>query len=802
MWDDIRVGLRTNLRSPGFAALAVITLALGIGANTAIFSVVSGVLLRPLPYPDPDRVVAVWTSTSSDSHDNHSAGDFIDIERDNQSFSAIAGYRQDLFALIGPDGPALQFQGAHVTVGFFDVFQVPPALGRTFTATSDRGRTDQAVVLSDAAWRQAFGGSPDAAGRTIRVNGQPHVVLGVMPPSFAWPEDADLWMLSPGPAPPPPIEGGLSDRDVRYFDAVARVKPGVTTAELDGNLARLGAAMDARRSATAQPRRIVAGPLYDQIVGPVRPAILILQAGVGLVLLIACANISSLLIARTTGRQRELAVRAALGAPAGRLVRQLLTESLVLGVVGGLLGLLAGRWLITLLLRLLPSTVPRTDAIALDVRVALVTLAVAGLASLLFGALPALQGARAEAASALRAARGSSRGRSTSRTALVVLEVALTLVLLTSAGLLGNSLLRLQAVDSGYRPDHVTLGSIAIPQSRYPTGESQVRFYQRLLDALDARGEVEEAGLGFPGPFRGQNASGTFYLENRPTTAGGERPHANLATISPGYLEAMGVDLVEGRGFAIGDTADAPGVAIVSRTLAERYWPGESAVGRRISFDSDPSQPWITIVGVASDVRQLGLREPPPALVYMPFTQFTLPFTNVAVRSTAPDAAVTEAIRTVLSQVDPELPLADIITLPALITRSMADARFRTFVFGVLALVALVLAAVGLYGLISFSVAQRRREIGIRVALGATPGQVMWPIVRWGAGLALAGAAVGLVGAWASARAIGSFLYGVSAGDPATIAGVAALLLAVAVLASWVPSRRATRVDPVTALRE
>lgn len=803
MWDDLRIGLRTSLRNPGFTTLAVVTLALGIAANTAIFSVVHGVLLRPLPYAEPDRLVAVWMATPTDAKSNHSAGDFVDIVRDNTVFEAIGGYRPDLFAVTDDRGQALQFEGAIVTAPFFDVFGVPAASGRTFSDVVD-GRTGGGkIVLGRQAATQIFGSRP-AVGETLRVNSLSHLVVGVMPDGFEWPDGAALWTLSGKDVPPAPIDNAANDREVSYFNAVARLRADAGEAEIEADLARLSAEINERRAPSSERKSVTVVPLYDEVVGDVRGAIVILQIGVGIVLLIACANISGLLIARTTGRTREMAVRAAMGARSGRLIRQLLAESLILGMAGGLLGLLLGSWFVAFLVRFLPANLPRMETIALDREVAIVTLGISVVASVLFGALPALQGARANAAYAIRAgaSRGHTGSRSTSRSALVVAEVALTIVLLVTAALLGTSLVQLQQVDPGFRADEVTLASIAIPQSRYPTGADQTAFYARLLETLGARGEFEAVAIGFPGPLRGQNARGSFFIEGREPVTGVDRPTANLGAVSAGYFDAMGITLLEGRVLGDSDTAESPEVAVVSATLARRYWPGESAVGKRFRFDNSEGQPWTTIVGVTADVRQLGLAEPPPAIIYFPYAVFTLPFTNVTVRSGAPQEVVTTALRASMSAVDPELPLADLTTLPALVSRSMADARFRTFVFGVLAAVALVLAAVGLYGIISYSVAERTREIGIRVALGAAPRQVVWPMVRWGLTLAGLGAFIGLVGSWLAARALGRFLFGVSATDPLTFLGVTAVLAVVAAVASYLPSRRALRINPLIALRE
>ena len=507
-------------------------------------------------------------------------------------------------------------------------------------------------------------------------------------------------------------------------------------------------------------------------------------------------------MARASGRRRELAIRSAIGAGRLRLISQLFTESLLLGAIGGGAGLLLGVWLLRLLIRVLPAVVPRASGIDVDPVVTGITVAASLAAGALFGVLPALQGSRANAAEVLQQAGGRSSSRSASgRAVLVVVEIALTLVLLTGAGLLLNSFLRLKAVDSGLQPEHVTVLELALPPSRYPDDTSQAALYTRLLEVLRGRPEVDAAGVGFPGPLRGSNASGAFFIEGRPSVDRSDRPFANLGSVSAGFFAGMGVPLVAGRVFADADGPRDPGVAIASVALASKYWPGETAVGKRVRFDDEPKSPWITIVGVVGDVRQLGLEKEPPPILYIPYRQFTLPFTNVVVRSRAPAGPVASLMRNSLTVADPALAPGDITALQDILDRSVDQPRFRTMLLGAFAAAALVLASVGVYGLVSYSVASRTREIGIRIALGARPGQVLIPLLRDGLRLALAGIAIGLAGAVAAGRLLASFLYAVSPGDPATLITVALLLLAVAVAACYIPCRRALRVDPIDALR-
>jgi putative ABC transport system permease protein len=802
MVHDLRYALRTFLKTPGFTTIAVVTLAVGIGANTAIFSVVHAVLLRPLPFKAPDTIVQVWTATKDEPRSGHSAADYLDLQRDNQSLSAIAGYRNALFTLTVDQRDPEQLEGVYVTSDFFDVLGVPAVLGRTFTRVQDAPGVEPRIVLSRRVWEQLFAASPNAIDGRIKVNGEWHTVIGVMPARAEWPSAARVWVLSAKDVPPSPLDisGSEVDRDVRYFEAIARLKPGITLEQAADDLKRVSVAIQQRHPATAAGRDIKLGPIHERVVGEVRPALLVLQAAVALVLAIACANVSSLLIARAMGRTREIAVRAALGAKRGRLARQLLTESLVLGVTGGISGLLLASWLIGLLLRIVPEGVPRIEEITIDWVVAGITLATAIGTGMLFGVLPAVQASRAYAASALKDSGERTSGvRARGRAVLVVAEIALTVVLLTGAALLANSFVRLQRVDSGWRPDQVSVMSLAIPQPRYPTAASQTELYRRLIEGLSDRPEVQAVGVGFPGPLRGSNASGAFLVEGRPSASRADRPFANIGSVSGGYFAAMGIPILAGRTFTEADRDDAPPVAIVSVALGRRYWRGENPIGKRLRFDDD--EPWMTIVGVAGDVRQLGLDRPPPPILYLPYQVFALPFTNLAVRSSAPHAAVASLLRAQVRAVDPEMPRGETATLHTILDRSVDEPRFRTLLLSAFALTALLLAAVGVYGLISYSVTQRTREIGIRIALGARPGQIVGPMLREGLRLALGGLALGLAGAFVAARAISRFLFGIGAGDPLTFAGVSLLLFAVAIVACYLPARRAMRVDPMVALR-
>lgn len=798
----MRYAIRTLIKTPGFAVVAIATIAIGIAASSAIFSIVNAVLLRPLPFPDESRVVRIWM-TDRGERGNHSAGSFLDFKRHNRTLQAMAGFRSDVGAVALPSREPEQLQLEYVTTEFFQVLGTPPAAGRTFTET-DRTSGERPVVLSDAGWQRLFARDPGAIGRRVRVNGAPSTIVGVMPRGAEWPDGTQIWQLSKEAVPPSPLDlkDPLTNRDGHYFEAIARVKPGITVQAAQQDLHAIATTLAREYPATDGGHDVDLVPIRTDLTGDVRGALLMIQGAVTLVLLIACANVSSLLIARATGRRRELAIRAALGASRTDLLRQLLLESLVLGIAGGLAGLMLGSWLVVLLMRLMPRGLPRADTIGLDATVTLVTVGASLVTGVLFGILPAWHASRSNAMHAMKSAgeRGSST-RARGRAVLVVAELALTLVLLAGAGLLANSFLRLERVDPGFRPAQVTIATLAVPQTRYPKGSDDTRLYRRLVNELEQQREFQAAGIAFPEPFHGSNASAGFYVEGHDVSPHDE-PHANLGMASGGYFAAMGIPLIAGRTFSERDTADdAPPVAIVSTALARKYWPGENPVGKRLRFGDTATEPWVSVVGIIGDVHQLGLQQPAPPLLYVPFSQFPLPFMSAVVRSTLPESTVGSLLRAKLAAIDPDLPFADVKTLQSFVDRSVEEPRFRAMLIAAFAVLALLLAAVGVFGLISYTVTQRTREIGIRVALGASPRQVLASLIREGVLLALAGVAAGLAGAALAMRALRAFLFGVSAADPMTFAGVGLVLLAVAAAASYIPSRRALRVDPMIALR-
>lgn len=797
---------RSLTAHPTFTIVATLTLALGIGANTAVFSVVNAVLLRPLPYPNAARIVQLWSVTPGDASDSMNAPDFLEFVRVNATLATLAGYREDptMLAVAGRD--PIRVTGAEVTHDFFDVFGMPAAMGRTFSRAAGDGSSEPRVVLGHAVWRDLLASDPTIVGRQVRVNGTPHTVIGVMPEAFDFPLGGRAWFVSNKlvPLPPMTVDGDITQiRDISYFNAVGVLKPGVSLAQGTADVSRIAADVNARATSGA-PRGARLEPLHDRLVGDVRTGLLILLGAVALVLLIACANVASLLLARASGRQRELAVRAALGASRARLVGQLLAESTVLAALGGLLGLFIGMWTVGLLVSLMPQDIPRTAEIGLDGRVALVCLLVSLLSALLFGLVPSLQASRADAAGVLRDGgdRASTVGRRRARTrgAIVVAEIALTLVLLVTAGLLANSFIRLQRIDPGFTLTGVTLVESALPQGKYRDAKQQAAFYDRLLEVLRSRGEIASVAVAFPRPFGGGNAAGAFDIEGRKTTSAGERPSANIAMISPDYFRTMGIPLRAGRPLTDRDREPAPASIVVNEAFVRRYFPDTDPLGKRVQFD-EGSDNWMTVVGVAADTRGAGLALAPKPTLFMSYHYFTLPFMSVVVKSDAGASAVAGAVRAAYKEVDPELPVDRIRPLSEVLSTSVAAPRFRTVLLGAFAGTALLLAMIGVYGLVSYSVAQRTREIGIRVALGASPSQVIRPIVRHGMLLAVLGVAIGLVAALFTSQLVAGLLFGVGSADPATFAAVAVLQLTVALFASYIPSRRALRVDPLTALR-
>jgi putative ABC transport system permease protein len=804
---DVRYAARMLAKSPAFTAVAVLTLGLGIGANAAIFSVVNAVLLRPLPFPEPERLVAVWTpqpKRSSAIRGSSSYPDFADFRDQSTSFEALAAFRQRGYTLSTRNG-AERVAGGRVSWSLLSVLGVAPPLGRDFTAEDDRLGGPRVALLAHGLWQRRFAADPGIIGASITLDGEPHIVLGVLPAGFRFDFDLNTAELFT----PLTLDGkdAIEERGQHYLRIVGRLKPGTTSEQARAELAAVAARLEQAypRSNTGRTASVV--PLHQEVVGDVRRGLLVLLGAVALVLLVSSANVANLLLVRATEREREVAVRSALGASRGRLGRQFLTESVLLALLGGGLGLLFAFWGVAALVALAPADLPRAADIGVDGRVLGATLGVSLLTGLLFGSVPSLRGSRVRLAEALsEGGRGSAGpGRQRVRNALIVTEVALAVVLLVGAGLLLRSLGRLLDVDPGFRSEGVLTANLRLPDARYEKPEQVMAVYDRLLPRLASLPGVTAAGAGMPLHFGGDIWVTGFVRRDRPEPPPGDRQHAHYKAVTPGYLEALGIPLVAGRLIADADRRGAPRVVVVSRALAHRLYPDEDPVGRPVAFgvgfdDADEDVTW-RIVGVVGDTAVSSLDVEPPPQFYVPLFQQPWGYPSLVLRTAGNPRPLIEAVRREVQAIDSELPVFEAHTLGELTAASVAQRRFQTRLLAAFAAVGLLLAAVGLYGVMAVSVGQRTREIGIRIALGAERRGVIRLVMGQGLGLVLLGMALGLAGAAAFSRVLAGLLFRVGATDPVTFAVVPALLAATALAASYLPARRATRVDPLVALR-
>jgi putative ABC transport system permease protein len=794
MLSDCRYAFRSFRRAPGFSLVAVLTLALGIAGATAIFSVVDGILLRPLPYPSPERLVQVRRAAAGVEDTAISAADYLDLKRDTRSFAHLAGYREDVIDLTGLGDP-VRVTGVQTTAGFFDVFGADPLIGRTYSESGDRPGLALAVI-GEGFWRRQFGGERDAIGRTMRVNGQPTEIVGVVAEDFRHPLAADVWTLSPRDVPVSPVAtDDQGAREVRYFSVVGRLRPAATVASAAADVEAVAARLAREFPETNADETFTVRPLAEMLVSDARSGLLVLLGAVGCVLLIACANVAALMLARGSARRRELAVRASLGAGRARLVRLLLSESVLLALAGGALGFVLAAWALDALIALAPATIPRLGDVRLDARVGLAAFMATAIAGILAGLAPAFQSSQTHVAEDLKnGGRPGSSARTRLRSALVIAEVAVALVLLIGAGLLLSSLLKLRAVDPGFRTSSLIAVELPVPQARYDT-DAQRRFYSDVLARLQDNPLTARSAIVFPIPLRGSSASGAFAIEGQPETSRSSQRLAEINGVSGEYFQTAGLRLLRGRTFETGDDDGAPAVAVVNERLASE-WGDVDPVGRRVNLGA-----WVTVVGIVSDARRHSLETPPAPAVYLPYRQFTLPFMGVMVRTDQPLSAVANSVRAAVQGIDAELPLGEVLTIEQIIDESTGQPRFRTRLVLAFAAIAVVLALVGVYGLVSYSVTQRTSEMGLRIALGANPWRVCALVLRQGVGLACAGVAAGSAAALAATRTLSGLLFETSPADPAIYLSLAALLMTVAALACYVPARRAMRVDPMTALR-
>lgn len=813
--QDIRYGACSLIKTPAFTAVALVVLALAIGANTAIFTVVNGVLLRPLPYPDSDRLVMLWETNPRFQIGIDTlpiaAGDFVDWREQNNSFEQVCAFGATHLNLNG-EGEPERISAASVSPTFFRLMKVEPRLGRLFQDEDEEPGKDRVVVISYALWQKRFGGQADAIGRTLNLDGESYTVIGIAPAGFQFPRakelpyflgvttQTDMW--KPMTFSNDFIKRKRSDHQL---SVIARLKAGATREQAQTDMTAIAERIEQSHPDTNQGIGVRVISLTEQVVGNARLILLVLMAAVSLVLLIACANIANLLLARGSSRQREIAIRTALGASRARIVRQLLTESVLLSLSSALAGTALSIWGVKTLLALGGDLLPRAHEINVDLRVLAFTVAIALLTSALFGLAPALRATRINLSEALKdASHGLSAGRHRNRvrSLLAISEVALSLVLLIGAGLMIKSLARLIGVDPGFKPQNTLTMNIALLASKYPTANQQIEFFQKLTQQVDAMPGVQSVGLISSAPLSGGVYAGGFSIEGRSSSADNDNLVADRRMISPKYFNTLGIPLIEGRHFTDQDNQTSPGVVIVSESWARRFLPGEAAIGRRIKLGApDSTRPWLSIVGIVGDVHDTALERETRPCVYIPYSQFSTASMTLAVRTTIDPQVFVGAIRDAVRSVDKDQPVTDVKTMDQYLADSISPRRFNALLLTIFASVALVIASVGIYGVMAYSVTQRVREIGIRMAMGAQPLQVINLIVGGGMTLAFAGVAIGVAIAWALTRVMSSLLYGVSATDSMTFVLASALLVGVTLLATYIPARKAAKVDPMLALR-
>jgi predicted permease len=812
--QDIRFGSRMLRKSPGFTAVAVLTLALGIGASAAVFSLVNAILLKPLPYPDSSRIVLPELISPpgvnlGSEYIPWGQLQFRILTRDAHPFQTVSAFQNDSFNLTGAGEPTF-LDGFRASQEFFPSLGVSPALGRTFTTEEDRPGHEYEVIISDWLWRERFAADRDILARTIELNGYAYTVVGVMPAGFAFPRaeempssfnfprEPQLWVPLALPAEPKPGPSELA--------VIGRLKPGVTVPQAQAAMDLITKHVeeqDHRWKGWFTTRMV---PLQRQVVGDTRLPLQLMLGAVCIVLLIACSNVANLLLTRSLARRREFTLRAALGAGRARLIRQLLTESLLIAIAAGAVGILIANAGIYFVKTLGPSNIPRLREVALDMPVLAFALGISLATGILFGLAPAISAARENLVDSLKEGgqrSGGSRMSPRLRNALLVSQVALALVLVVAAGLLTRTFFQLLGADGGFNAERVLTFQLPLPALKYADQNQIVALFQNMLERLRAVPGVQSAGIGETVPMSGEGESTTIRIPDHPAASLKEMPFANFAVVSPGFFAAVGTPLLRGRDFQETDTTDSMPVAIVNKAMERKYWPSEGALGKQLGPGST-RYPLSTIVGVVSDVKHTSLREETAPEMYVLYNQKPWPSMlnmRVAVRTKAEPAAMTENVRDAVHAIDPDLPLAKVATLATLVDDSMAQPRFSVFLLGAFGVLALLLASIGMYGVISYSVLQRTQEIGIRMALGAQRRKVFGMVLGQGARLAGLGIAIGFVAALGVTRLMASFLYGVRPTDPLTFAGVSLLLLGIALLACYLPARRAMRVDPMVALK-
>jgi predicted permease len=807
--QDLRYAVRMLSKSPAFTIVIVLTLALSIGANSAIFSVIDGVLLKPLPYPQAERIVRVFYRSPSYAKFPVNPWDFLDFRARNRSFESFAMYTHADVQLSGTGGDPVKLSAFQISSGFFRVLGVQPARGREFDFSEERQGNGNVVILSDRVWRSQLGAAADILGRRVVLDSQPYSVVGVMPAgvdhpgnsynSVAYGDTVDAWT-------PFTFQGNPANRGSHFVEGIGRLKPGVTAqqaaADFNGIMTELASQHEGDKGWT-----IYMVPLFQEIVGPVHRMLLVLLGAVGLVLLIACVNAANLLLARAAARQREIAVRAALGAGWWRLARQMLAESLLISLLGGTLGTLLALIGVCVLVSFLPPGFPRVDAIHVNGVVFGVTALVTVVAGLFFGLVPAVQASRTDLQQGLheggRGSSGSAR-QTRLRAVLVVGEVGLACMLLVGAGVMLRSFVNLLRLDPGFQPEHVLTAEIALPRTNYKTTDNIASFYKRLLANLNTLPGVRAVGAGTDLPWTGYDENiGGFTIEGK-TPPTNDEFHARFHTASQDYFRAVGIPLVSGRFFNERDNKDAPRALIINDVMARRYWPGEDAIGKRISFDDKPKESdWFNVVGIVGDVKDRPESSGAEPAFWWPILQQPFGSANmsIALRANSDPALLTEGFRLAVRELDPSLAVAHVRSMDRIAEEQFSTPRFALFLVGLFAALALLLAAIGIYGVISYSVSQRMHEFGMRMALGASSWNLMAMVIKQGVALTVIGAALGLACALLFAGVLENLLYGVSARDPFTLLGVGAMAVVTAALASLPSAHRATGADPMTSLR-
>jgi putative ABC transport system permease protein len=807
---DLRYGLRTLRNSPSFTLVVILTLALGIGANTAIFSVVNAVLLRPLPFSDSAQLVQVVEHDQKRGVDLDwvSYPNFRDWAQQNKVFESIAAYKFHVLNLTNVSQPQVLF-GAKVSANLLPTLGAEPLLGRNFLPEEDQPGRDHEIILSYEVWRDSFAADPKLIGKALTLNGELYTVVGVMPARFNFPPTVPVKSVLPstraGFWAPLGLTVNPGERDWNMLGVIARLRTGTTIAQARTDLDVVARGLEWQYPVQNRGIGVRVEPLLDQVVGDLRPALLIFLGAICLVLLVACANVANLLVARSTTRQREIALRTSLGASRARLVRQLLTENLLLAVAGGALGLLLAYGGIFVFVALSPENVPRLGEIAIDGRVLAYTFGVSVLTGMLFGLAPALGASRADLS---RSFKGEVTQASFPakyfrlRNALVISEIALSLALLIGAGLLLKSFVRLEQVDPGFQPNNLLTVWMALPEAKYRQPQQRVEFYRQALERIQALPGVRSVGTIDSLPLSGIHGGGPFTKEGRPNESDTDAPVADRCVVSVNYFPTMGISLLQGREFTERDRDGATVVLMINETAARRYWPGEDPVGKRLSFSTGSTPPtWLTVVGVVKDVLQYGLDVPAKPTIYLPFLQLPEEFMVTVVRTGVDPSSVSSAVRGAIAAVDKEQPLLMTRTMAEIYSDSVAQRRFNTILIAAFASLALVLAMVGVYGLMTYAVTGRVHEMGVRVALGAQRWDVLRLVLGQGLGLTLAGIGFGLGVSFALTGFISKLLFNVPRSDPVTFVAVSLSLGAIALLACYLPARRAARVDPMVALR-